>query len=233
MATRWPSCIGGHISVKTKLKYFGGAIFATAWLTAFLLCFAWSTQSMAAAPTPATTGLQPTGGVVTEPCRKVTPQTYNKRVRKLERIERLNDMRRGHRHRASRKVCKALFERIKQKLENICRPIHVVTGKTSVFDDHRTFTGISASSHEGLAINPDPGTEAWGSQKVRQWALRGAKFKVRLLGRERITRLIDLGPAGWVNRAIDFSRPLANAMRFFSFPTDTYGTVWRYRYGCR
>lgn len=169
-------------------------------------------------------------------CHTVTPETYNRHVRNLDRLERLNpaDIKNRKHHRASRKVCKhTVFKRLKDRIKQICKPRHVVTGRTSVFDDARTYTGISASDHEGLAINPRPGTEAWGSAEVRSWAMRGAVFKVRLFGKVRWTRLIDIGPAGWVHRAIDFSRPLAEAMGFFNFPTDSVGTVWRYLYGCR
>jgi hypothetical protein len=161
------------------------------------------------------------------PCKTVTPQVFNKQVRKLDKITKKRH------HKASRKVCKEHYQKLIEKIEKVCRPAHVVTGRTSVFDDHNTYTGLPADEYEGLAINISPGTN-WGysNATVRRWADNGTKFIVKLKGKQRVTRLIDLGPAGWVNRALDFSRPLANAMGFYNFPTDSVGSLWRLRKGC-
>lgn len=172
----------------------------------------------------------PVARPVVSKCHTVTPAVYNKRVRKLDKIT-------GKRHhKASRPVCKhTLYAQLGKRINHLCRPIHVVTGRTSVFNDSQTYTGISAASNEGLAININPGTDSgWSNATVRRWADTGQRFHVRLLGKRRMTRLIDLGPAGFTHRALDFSQPLAAAMGFGSnFPTDSVGSLWRVRNGCR
>lgn len=162
-------------------------------------------------------------------CHTVTPQTYNRAVRKLDRIT-------GIRHRrAKHKRCKhGDFKRLQDRIDKLCRPKHVVTGRVSYFNDSQTYTGISAASHEGLAVNIAPGTDwGWNNSRVRRWADSGQRFIVELQGRKRKTRIIDLGPAGSTGRALDFSAPLANAMGWGSnFPTDSIGRLYLIRKGC-
>ncbi len=183
----------------------------------------------------------PTAPTAQRPCKTVTPKVFNRYVRRLDRLERLNpaDLKNLKHRRATRKVCKRPhFERLKRKLRRICAPHHVVTGRTSNFNDSTTASRISASRHEGIAINTDPGqgTSGWDNPRIRSWMARGAKFKLTLKGVSRITRIIDLGPHQRTGRAVDLSYPLAAAMGFltgWSFPTDSIGYVYRYLYGCR
>lgn len=230
-----PPSIGGQTVVGKAIRLENLTLKNAARLLAAiaLVLFLLGALALAASPGDSVAGEAPLAK-----CHTVTPQTYNRAVRKLDRLERLNPELPNRKHkRATRKVCKhSTYRRVKSKIKAICRPVHVVTGRTSVFNDSQTYTGISAATHEGLAINPVPGTAAWGSARVRSWATRGAKFLVRLKGRQRVTRLIDIGPHQSTHRAIDFSYPLASAMGFptgWSFPTDSIGSVYRYRYGCK
>lgn len=170
-------------------------------------------------------------------CHKVTPQTYNRYVRKIDRIERLNGIDTKRRHRATKRVCKhPFFDRLKVRLAALCRPHHLVTGRVSIFDDAQTASGIPASSAEGLAVNLRPGTDyGWKLPGRLGWMHRSPKLLVKLGGRQRITRAIDLGPAGSTGRALDFSAPLAAAMGFptdLTFPTDSIGRLYEIYRGC-
>jgi hypothetical protein len=218
----WTPNTGGNISGKQIISKRGAFCLAFMFIAVYVATLAFFARATVAE-------VQPVRPVVTH-CHKVTPQTYNKQVRKLDKIT-------GRRHhKASRRVCKhGPYLDVGKRITKLCRPIHVVTGRTSVFNDSGTYTGISAASNEGLAININPGTDSgWSNATVRHWADTGQRFLVKLLGRQRWTRIIDLGPAGWVNRALDFSQPLASAMGFGSnFPTDSVGSLWRVRNGCK
>lgn len=223
-----------HIRVKQTLSWAIGIALAIIWLAICLTLVALIPMPSEAATESESADQQP---AVRLTCHTVTAATYNRQVRKLDRIERLNptDLRDRKHRRATRKVCKhRQYKRVKDRIKLVCKPRHIVTGRVSYFSDGTTASGADASETPGLAINPSPGTDAWGSAKVRYWMRTGAVMKVKLLGRVAYTRLVDLGPAGWVNRAIDFTAPLARQMGFLpNFPTDKTGTVWRYLIGCR
>lgn len=217
-----------HIRATQKI---GIAAFVALALAVLIWAFAWAFGEGTPPASALSQNVAPVQSVVT--CHKVTPETYNRQIRKLDRIAPAKHPRR----RATRRVCKyTLYAQLLRKIERLCRPIHVVSGRVSHFDDARTFTGLSAAKHEGLAINISPGSEwGWSNSKVRKWANTGQRFLVKLHGKVRWTRLIDLGPAGWVNRAIDFSKPLLEAMGWTTsnFPTDSVGHLYRLRPGCR
>lgn len=171
-------------------------------------------------------------------CHSVTAQTYNRQVVKLERIERQNADLPDRKHKkATRKVCKhTIYKRVKDRIKQVCRPIHEVSGRVSHFNDSTTATGLSAATHEGLAVNLNPGTDAGYLAPVRRgWTVRSPILLVKLLGRSRITRIVDSGPAGFTRRALDFSWPLLRAMGWSpgNFPTDAWGHLYRIRFGCR
>lgn len=215
-----------HIRATQKI---GIVAFVALALALLAYAFAWAVGESTPSASAVGQNVAAVQPVVT--CHKVTPESYNRQIRKLDRIT-------GKRHRrATRRVCKhTLYAQLVNRIEKLCRPIHVVSGRVSHFDDRQTFTGLSAATHEGLAINISPGSDwGWSNSKVRKWADTGQRFLVKLHGKVRWTRLIDLGPAGWVNRAIDFSKPLLESMGWTTsnFPTDSVGHLYRFRPGCR
>lgn len=110
----------------------------------------------------------------------------------------------------------------------------VIRGKVSRFDDHTTASGISARDNAGLALNMAQGTDSgWNNPKTQRWmdgARAGKPYyaDVGINGKSGIFPIVDLGPAGWVNRAIDVSNKAAQKMGLSvsGFPTDAQGEAW-------
>ncbi|MGH6643948.1 MAG: hypothetical protein ACRED3_14760, partial [Bradyrhizobium sp.] len=134
-----------------------------------------------------------------------------------------------------------LYERLLDRIEELCRPSKLVSGRVSWFGDGITASGLSAGEHEGLALNLWPGTDAgYNNATTQKWMRQTRAGKpptilVKLLGRSRYTTAIDVGPAGHTGRALDFSLPLVEAMGWSgsNFPTDRTGTAYFIPYGCR
>jgi hypothetical protein len=110
----------------------------------------------------------------------------------------------------------------------------IIGGKVSRFNDSVTASGISAASNAGLALNLKQGTDSgWNNSKTQGWMTAAREGKpyyadVGIGGKSGIFPIIDLGPAGWVNRAIDVSNKAAQKMGLSvsNFPTDSQGEAW-------
>jgi TP901 family phage tail tape measure protein len=111
----------------------------------------------------------------------------------------------------------------------------VLKGRVSYFGGQNTAGGKIADNDAGLALNLQPGTDSgWNNNKTQKWmraSLAGRPYyaDVGVEGHSAILPIIDLGPAGWVNRAIDVTTPGVGKLGFSpasSFPTDAIGEAW-------
>lgn len=231
--SRRQSCIGGTIRVRKTfiIAWLAFAAFFALWA---VITFAPRASAQVAQPPPQAE--QPAVRVAT--CHKVTPETYNRQIRKLDRIAPAKHKR----HRAKHKVCKwTKYKPVVDQITELCRPIEVTFGKGSWFDDTTTSTGRSAATHAGLALNLNPGTDAgYNNSTTQRWvamvrAHAPPIILVKYAGRSHYTTIVDTGPAGSTGRALDFSKPLIHAMGWNSlnFPTDSWGTAYEIRRGCR
>lgn len=150
------------------------------------------------------------------------------------------------RHSASR-IDRKLIKRRWRKSKRLyyehrkyCRSGMVIEGRVSWFSDGTTASGLSAAYNAGLALNLAPGTDSgWNNPVTQGWisSARNGKpvmFRVRIAGQVADMPLIDLGPAGWVNRAIDVSGPGVDRLGLSrsAFPTDTIGRAKLIPAGC-
>lgn len=142
-----------------------------------------------------------------------------------------------------RKLIKRRWRKSKRayyKHRSYCRSGMVIEGRVSWFSDGVTASGLSAAYNAGLAINIAPGTDSgWSNSTTRGWVAAAARgkpvmFRVRIAGRTAIMPVIDLGPAGWVNRAIDVSGPGVDMLGLSrsAFPTDSIGRAKLIPEGC-
>lgn len=113
-------------------------------------------------------------------------------------------------------------------------PSALLKGKVSWFRDGQTASGISASTNPGVSLNLVPGTDQGWNNEVTdawmKWAREGRPMfvKVTTQGKSAEMPILDKGPAGWTNRAIDISVPGVYKMGFRNlsdFKTDEQGTV--------
>lgn len=110
----------------------------------------------------------------------------------------------------------------------------IVRGKVSYFGGQDTAGGKTADNDAGLALNLKPGTDSgWNNAKTQKWmrasnAGRPYYADVGINGHSSILPIIDLGPAGWVDRAIDVTTPGVSKLGFSTsnFPTDAMGEAW-------
>jgi hypothetical protein len=124
--------------------------------------------------------------------------------------------------------------------QRYCRSGMVIEGRVSWFTDGITASGLSAGANAGLALNIAAGTDSgWNNSTTQGWisaARSGAPvdFHVWIAGRYARMPVIDLGPAGWVYRAIDVSGPGVDLLGLSrsSFPTDSWGKVKLIPPGC-
>lgn len=115
-----------------------------------------------------------------------------------------------------------------------CRSGYLLKGRVSVFGGGLTASGLQASE-PGLALNIAPGTEwGWNNSTTRRWVATQQKFRVTITGHTAVLSVIDLGPAGWVYRAIDVTE--AGAVKLglspSTFPTDSTGKARLLPDGC-
>lgn len=115
-----------------------------------------------------------------------------------------------------------------------CRSGYLVQGRVSVFGG-----GLEASGHytsePGIALNIAPGTDGgWNNSLTRTWLSRLQRFRVTIAGRSAVLPVTDLGPAGFVGRAIDVTEGGAAALGLSVsyFPTDSVGTARLIPDGC-
>lgn len=145
--------------------------------------------------------------------------------------------------RIDRKLIKRRWRKSRRayyKHRKYCRSGMVIEGRVSWFSDGITASGMSAAYNAGLALNLAPGTDSgWSNSTTRGWvasaaAGRPVMFRVTIAGRSATMPVIDLGPAGWVNRAIDVSGPGVDLLGLSrsSFPTDSIGRAKLIPEGC-
>lgn len=98
-------------------------------------------------------------------------------------------------------------------------------------------SGLTADVTPGLALNTAPGTDAgWNNPTTRGWVQHRQRFWVSIEGdgHRAVEPIVDLGPAGFVGRAIDFTAPATYDLGLSpgSFPTDAMGTAKLIPGGC-
>ena len=110
----------------------------------------------------------------------------------------------------------------------------ILKGRVSYFGGEGTAGGYHASTDAGVALNLVPGSEdGWNNDVTQQWmtwAREGRPMMVRVntQGKSAVMPIIDVGPAGWTNRAIDITEPGVFKMGFRNlgeFKTDEQGTI--------
>lgn len=142
-----------------------------------------------------------------------------------------------------RKLIKRRWRKSKRayyKHRAYCRSGMLIEGRVSYFTDGITASGMSAAHNAGLALNLNAGTDSgWNNSTTRGWvasaaAGRPVMFRVTISGRTAVMPVIDLGPAGWVNRAIDVSGPGVDLLGLSrsAFPTDSIGRAKLIPEGC-
>ena len=103
-----------------------------------------------------------------------------------------------------------------------------VTGKVSWFTGQTMASGLNASTTPGIALNLNPGTDTgWNNPTIDKWLAQRKRFRVSIQGHSAVLPLVDKGPAGFTNRAIDVTAPGVSALGFTTanFPTDAIGTA--------
>ena len=107
-----------------------------------------------------------------------------------------------------------------------------VRGRVSVFGPPTEAAGNTASglssAEPGIALNINAGTDSgWNNSTTDAWVRARKLFKVIIRGHKALLRVIDKGPAGSTNRAIDVTGAGARKMGFnpMNFPTDAIGTA--------
>lgn len=114
-----------------------------------------------------------------------------------------------------------------------CRGGPKVEGRVSYFTG-----GLTASGHQatepGIALNIAPGTESgWNNSTTRAWVGRTQKFWVTVMGHTTVLRAIDLGPAGFTQRAIDITEAGVGKLGLpASSITDQWGSAKLVPPGC-
>lgn len=98
-------------------------------------------------------------------------------------------------------------------------------------------SGLIADTTPGLALNIAAGSEAgWNNETTRTWVLKRQRFWVWVEGHghRAIEPVVDLGPAGWVHRSIDFTAPATYEVGLSpsGFPTDAIGVAKLIPPGC-
>lgn len=142
-----------------------------------------------------------------------------------------------------RRLIKRRWRRSKRayyKHRKHCRSGMVIEGRVSWFSDGTTASGLSAAYNAGLALNLAPGTDSgWNNSTTRGWVTaarngRPVMFRVTIGGRSAVMPVIDLGPAGYVGRAIDVSGPGVDMLGLSrsAFPTDSWGRAKLIPEGC-
>lgn len=107
-----------------------------------------------------------------------------------------------------------------------------VRGRVSVFGPpiepaSNTASGLS-SAEPGIALNINAGTDSgWNNSTTDAWVRARKLFKVVIQGHKALLRVIDKGPSGATNRAIDVTGAGARKMGLNprNFPTDAIGTA--------
>lgn len=107
----------------------------------------------------------------------------------------------------------------------------IVTGRVSYFGGGNTAGGKIADRDAGLALNLDPGSDSgWNNETTQGWmraSLAGHPVYARttIQGHTANLPIIDLGPAGFTNRAIDVTTPGVRKLGLdpANFPTDSIG----------
>jgi hypothetical protein len=115
-----------------------------------------------------------------------------------------------------------------------CRSGIVIRGRVSVFGGGLTASG-HYTSEPGIALNIAPGTDAgWNNATTRGWLSKLQRFRVSIEGHVAVLPVIDLGPAGWVGRAIDVTEGGATVLGLSVsyFPTDSIGSAKLIPPGC-
>jgi hypothetical protein len=132
------------------------------------------------------------------------------------------------------------WKEITDRLEEIPLPEvglrRSIRGRVSYFGgqgDEQEVAGGGRSGRPGVALNLLPGSDSgWNNSRTQRW-MRWARegrpmmVLVRTQGKRAILPVIDLGPAGWTDRAIDITEAGIRAMGFArgEFRTDAPGTV--------
>jgi hypothetical protein len=112
----------------------------------------------------------------------------------------------------------------------------IVKGKVSYFGgdgDLQEVAGGGMSNRPGLALNLRPGSDSgWNNAQTQRWMRWSREGRpmlalVKTQGKEAILPIIDLGPAGWTNRAIDITKAgvVAMGLNPSTFKTDAPGRV--------
>lgn len=165
------------------------------------------------------------------------PAAKTLRAYRVSLVRAKNDRHRNAIKRRWRKMKKAYYRHRAHR--KYCRSGQVFEGRVSWFSDGITASGVSAATNAGVAINPVPGTDAWNSPMTQGWmtaARNGNPVMVRVTvaGRTGVFPILDLGPAAWVSRGIDFSGPAVDALGLSraAFPTDSWGTARIIPEGC-
>lgn len=118
--------------------------------------------------------------------------------------------------------------------ELYCRSGVVVRGRVSYFGGGLTASGLIADSTPGLALNIAPGTDSgWNNATTRSWVEHRQPFRVTIASHTATLPVIDLGPAGFTQRAIDVTTPGVGVLGLSgAFPTDAIGTAKLIPTGC-
>ncbi len=108
----------------------------------------------------------------------------------------------------------------------------VVKGKVSWFNGGATAGGKNTGD-PGIAVNLHPGTESgWNNSMTQGWMTKSKAghpvvAAVQITGHKANLPIIDLGPAGFTQRAIDVTEGGVSKLGFSTsnFPTDAIGTA--------
>lgn len=109
---------------------------------------------------------------------------------------------------------------------------NTLTGRVSVFGPPVEGAGSTASglssAEPGLALNINPGSDSgWNNATTDSWVRARTRFLVTIGSHRAVLPVIDKGPAGFTQRAIDVTGAGAERMGInpYLFPTDAIGTA--------